>query len=249
MTLIKTEALILRTIPFRESSSIVKMFTREQGKISVIAKGARRLKSALSGFLEPLNYIEVIYYYKSTRNIQTLSKIDLVQSYLSDVPDIECNIFGLALLETIDKVVHDHQHDQEIFNSAIHHLGFMNHEPETCKVVLARFLLSITDILGYRLDVNSCPRCRAQLTSAVYNPGSAQLICMECGRHLSSGHRFAEIDMDFLKNPETLDSYRLINREKLLRMLIHYLSYHLDVPLRLKSLQLLSDLKKQDKNV
>jgi len=249
MTLIKTEALILRTIPFQESSSIVKMFTREQGKISVIAKGARRLKSALRGFLEPLNYIEAIYYYKSTRDIQTLSKIDLIQSYLSGVPDIECNIFGLALLETIDKVVHDHQHDHEIFDDAVHHLGFMNHEPETCKMALVRFLLTLTDILGYRLEINSCPHCRAQLISAVYNPGSAQLICMECGRHFSLGHRFAESDMAFLKNPEDLDSYRMINREKLLRMLIHYLSYHLDVPLHLKSLQLLSDLKKQDKNV
>jgi len=103
MTLIKTEALVLRSIPFQESSSIVRMFTREQGKIAVIAKGARRMKSGLRGFLEPLNYIEAIYYYKSTRDIQTLSKIDLIQSYFSNAPDIECNIYGMALLETVDR--------------------------------------------------------------------------------------------------------------------------------------------------
>ncbi|MDO9547819.1 MAG: DNA repair protein RecO, partial [Candidatus Marinimicrobia bacterium] len=242
MTLIKTEALILRTIPFRESSSIVRMFTREQGKVSVIAKGARRLKSTLRGFLESLNYVEAIYYYKSTRDIQTLSKIDLIHSYFSNVPDIECNILGQALLETIDKVVHDHQHDHEIFDSSVQHLGFMDHEPEKCKVAFIRFLFTVTDILGYRLDVNSCPRCRTQLTSAVYDPGSARLICVECGHHLSSGHRFTETDIGFLKDPAPPDSHLMANQDKILRMLIHYLSYHLDIALNLKSLQLLSDL-------
>ena len=242
MTLIRTEALILRTIPFQESSSIVRMFTREQGKIAVIAKGARRMKSGLRGFLDPLNYIEAIYYYKSTRDIQTLSKIDLIQSYFSNTPNIECNIYGMALLETVDKVVHDHQHDHEIFDSAVQHLGFMDKEPETCKVAFVRFLVAITDILGYRLETASCPRCRAQLTGAVYNPANAHLICLECGHQFSSGHRLSETDIAFLKEPGA-NSHFPANQDKLLRMLIHYLSYHLEVSLNLKSLQLLSDLK------
>ena len=242
MTLIKTEALILRTIPFQESSSIARMFTREQGKIAVIAKGARRMKSELRGFLEPLNYIEAIYYYKSTRDIQTLSKIDLIHSFFSNVPNIECNIYGLALLETVEKVVHDHQHDHEIFDSAIRHLKFMDEEPETCKKAFLRFLLAITVILGYRLETGNCPRCRAQLPGAVYNPANAQLICLECGSRFSSGHRLSETDIAFLKEPGD-NSLILVNQDKLLRMLIHYLSYHLDVSINLKSLQLLSDLK------
>jgi len=242
MTLIKTEALVLRSIPFQESSSIVRMFTREQGKIAVIAKGARRMKSGLRGFLEPLNYIEAIYYYKSTRDIQTLSKIDLIQSYFSNAPDIECNIYGMALLETVDKVVHDHQHDHIIFDSAVQHLGFMDDKPEACKMVFVQFLLAITDILGYRLETGKCPRCQAKLTSAVYNPATAQLICLECGHQFSSGHRLSMADITFLKDSGA-DSQIPVNHEKLLRMLIHYLSYHLDVSLNLKSLQLLSDLK------
>lgn len=243
MTLIKTEALILQSIPFQESSSIVRMFTREQGKIAVIARGARRLKSSLRGFLEPLNYVSAIYYYKSTRDVQTLSKVDLIGAFLSAVQDIEPNIFGQALLETIDKVVRDHQHDHEIFDNAVLHLQLMDREPENCKVIYVQFLLALTGILGYQLDINSCPRCRGQLSTAVYDPGNAQLICSQCGRQFSAGHRINDIEMAFLKDPADADLFPLINQEKLLRMFINYLSYHLDIPLTLKSLQLLSDIK------
>ncbi|MBN2600363.1 MAG: DNA repair protein RecO [Candidatus Marinimicrobia bacterium] len=243
MSLIKTEALILRTIPFQESSSIARMFTREQGKIAVIAKGARRMKSALRGFLEPLNYIEAIYYYKSTRDIQTLSKIDLIQAFFSDNPVIESNIFGLALLETVDKVVHDHQHDHEIFDCAVQHLKLMDAKPETCRVTFIRFLLALTNILGYLFEINNCPRCRASLSGAVYNPGTGQLICLDCGQQFSAGHRLSESDIAFLKGSESDSQFQPVNHAKLLRMLIHYLSYHLDVSLNLKSLQLLTDIK------
>jgi len=80
------------------------------------------------------------------------------------------------------------------------------------------------------------------LTGAVYNPANAQLICLECGRQFSSGHRLSEADVTFFKETG-IGEQSEVNQDKLLWMLIHYLSYHLDITLNLKSLQLLSDLK------
>lgn len=249
MTLITTDALVLQTIPFRESSLIVRVFTREQGKISVIAKGARRMKSSLRGFLEPLNHIEIIYYYKSTRDIQILTKVHLVASYLSGNYDLENNAFGLALLETVDRVVHSHQHDHEIFDCSAEHLQQMDSTPDLSQLLYVRFLLSLTKILGYQIGVHQCFRCQKQLSDAVYDTDNAQLICMDCGRQFSPGHRIKENEMFFLKDPGNKATYPHINPNRLMRLLIHYLSYHLDIQLKLKSLQLLSDLNSYVSNV
>lgn len=244
MTLIKTEALILRTVPFQESSKIVRMFTREQGKIAVIAKGSRRIKSGFRGLLEPLNHIETIYYYKSTRDVQTLGNIELLNSFLASVASMESTILGMALLEIIDKIVHDHQHDSEIFDSAITHLKTMEANPDNCKFVFIRFLQNLAEILGYRLNVETCHRCRAALLdSAFYDPVNAILLCADCGQRLSSGHRLSKQDLTFLAKPTIADVGPLITEEKLRRLFIHYLSYHLDSALELKSLRMLSSLK------
>lgn len=249
MTLIKTEALVLKTIHFQETSSIVKLFTKEQGKISVIAKGARRLKSALRGYLEPLNYIEAIYYYKITRDIQTLSKVDLLQSFFSNTLDIECNIYGTAVLEVIDKVVRDHQHDDEIFYLAIQILKSMDLHADQCRILFAEFLLALADILGYKLDPSVCSQCKTRLTTAIYNPGSGRLVCKDCGRYTSSTHKLSEHEMQCLNDlhRRNLDTEINISAEpsaanRITQLLIKYLSYHLDYPLNLKSLSLLSEI-------
>ena len=245
MTLITTEALIVKTIPFQETSLIVKLFTREQGKISVIAKGARRLKSNLRGYLEPLSHVEVIYYYKNTRDIQTLSKIDLVRAYLSDSPDIDSNVYGLAVLETIDRIIHDHQHDDEIFDLSINILKQMDRQPEIGQTLFVRFLQNIADIMGYRLNTSQCYRCKRPISSAIYNPGSGQLCCHDCIQHGTRADELSEKDLSFLgaglDNNES--NYPLPdNPARLIKILTGYLSHHLDYPLNLKSLQLLSEL-------
>jgi len=242
MTLIKTEALVLHSIPFQESSSIVRIFTREQGKISVIAKGARRLKSSLRGLLEPLNHLEVIYYFKSTRDIQTLSKVDLIRSFLTFATDIETDIWGLALLETVDHVVQNHQYDHEIFDLAVAFLAQMDDNPELVQLIYIRFLLALTKTLGYRIGVDNCARCQRKLTAAIYDPENAQLICCECGKYFPPESRLNERELAFLKNRKDVNADSSIRKSRLVNILIHYLSYHLDIRLKLKSLQILPEI-------
>jgi len=249
MTLIKTEALVLKTIHFQETSSIVKLFTKEQGKISVIAKGARRLKSALRGYLEPLNHIEAIYYYKITRDIQTLSKVDLLQSFFSNTLDIECNIYGTAVLEVIDKVVYDHQYDNKIFNLAVQILKNIDLHADQCRILFADFLLALADILGYKLDPSVCSQCKTRLTTAIYNPGSGRLVCRDCGRYNSSTHKLSEREIQLLNDLSRCNLDTGVNlsvepsvANRITQLLIKYLSYHLDYPLNLKSLSLLSEI-------
>lgn len=57
--MIEDEALLARRIAWRESSWVVHLFTRAHGRIALVAKGARRLKSPLRGRLEPLHRLVV----------------------------------------------------------------------------------------------------------------------------------------------------------------------------------------------
>ena len=57
---VHTEAIVLRTIDYSETSRIVTLFTRELGKTGIMAKGARAAKSRFGSTLQPMNRIAAV---------------------------------------------------------------------------------------------------------------------------------------------------------------------------------------------
>jgi DNA repair protein RecO (recombination protein O) len=77
MALVTTEATILKTYEYSETSKILRLFTRDAGLCSVIAKGARRPKSRFGALLEPFTDGVATFYAKEGRELHTLSGFDL----------------------------------------------------------------------------------------------------------------------------------------------------------------------------
>ncbi len=98
MAIIKTDGIIIRCQDYLESSKIVTCYTRDQGKISLLAKGARRPKSRLGGALDVLLHVAIIYYQKETREMQTLGQAEILHSFRSFEKDL-CR-FSLATTAT-----------------------------------------------------------------------------------------------------------------------------------------------------
>ena len=76
-----TQAIVLNTHQYGDTSLICNLFSEDYGKLSVISKGARTLKNSDRATLQPLNYIELCYYYKSKRNIQFLKEASINNHY------------------------------------------------------------------------------------------------------------------------------------------------------------------------
>ncbi|TFB10109.1 DNA repair protein RecO, partial [Candidatus Marinimicrobia bacterium MT.SAG.4] len=88
MPILKAEGIILRRIKYSETSLIVTLYTKEYGKVSLIAKGARNPKSKFVGSLEPGTYVSVVYYHKENRDLQMLSEVDPMRSNSSIISSI-----------------------------------------------------------------------------------------------------------------------------------------------------------------
>ena len=73
MSSIKTQALVLNSIKWKDSSRIVTLFTHQQGRIKVIVHGAAREKSRFRGKLETLNLLECLIAYRKSRSLQVLT--------------------------------------------------------------------------------------------------------------------------------------------------------------------------------
>ena len=74
--IISTHAIVLKTIKYGDSSLICRLFTKDHGKIVIMAKGAWRPKKSTGALLEPISHIHIQYYHKNNRDIQILKDAD-----------------------------------------------------------------------------------------------------------------------------------------------------------------------------
>ena len=114
-SIIRTEAVVLRSLDYGETSQIVTLFTQEKGKLGVMAKGARRPKSSFGATLQPMAYTQVVFYYKPTRTLQTLSESSHVESFHSLRRDLKSITVGLRIVELVDALMEEEDAQPEVF--------------------------------------------------------------------------------------------------------------------------------------
>lgn len=125
-SIIRTEAVVLRSLDYGETSQIVTLFTQEKGKLGVMAKGARRPKSSFGATLQPMAHTQVVFYYKPTRTLQTLSESSHVESFHRLRRDLTSITVGLRIVELVDALMETEDPLPEAFALLVHVLRRLN---------------------------------------------------------------------------------------------------------------------------
>lgn len=227
----KSAAIIFKTIDFKESSEIVTAFTEEHGKIALMAHGAKKPKSRVSGLLEVGNILELVYYYKSSRSVQTLKEA----SYLEKTPSLQTNFEKMALMTTsvelINQMLQDGEVNKELFRFTRNFLEWLEQTGQEPSLVFPYLQLRLSEIMGIGLQTVSDPKnnnddkwflniengsvAPEQRTSHHYNLSKNQLLYIKLALNARTSALF--------KVP--FESGEL---KQLIRYLDNYLKFHLE---------------------
>ena len=96
----RCDAIILGYTPLGEADLLVTMFTRDQGKVRAVAKGARRSTSRLVGHLEPLTVVKMSMAHG--RSMDIISQAEVVQGFSELKEDLTAIAKGQYLAELVD---------------------------------------------------------------------------------------------------------------------------------------------------
>lgn len=152
--IIRTEAIVLRSMKYGETSRIVTLFTREKGKLTVIAKGARLSKSRFGATLLPMSYTQVVFYYKATRGLQTLSQSSHVQPLHAIGKDLEKIASGLRMMELVNALMQEEEQNPQVFNLLVQMLQTLDAAGSRAANVLLYFQIRLSVILGFAPDID-----------------------------------------------------------------------------------------------
>lgn len=114
MATYKTRAISLRAKPFAEADKLVTLFTREQGKIRVVAKSARKVPSRLGGRVETFTYGD--YFIAKCRNLDIISQCQVLESFQSIREKGATLPSGLYMIKLIEAGTAEGQPYPELFD-------------------------------------------------------------------------------------------------------------------------------------
>jgi len=246
MSSIKSSAIVLKSINWRDTSKIVTLFTREEGKISVIAKGARQLKSKYQGILESINLLEVIIYISATRKLQILGQASLDNTFKQIRAEYEKTCYTFTLLELIDIFFKEGSVDT-VFFDFLKTLLIEMEKISDPKYILWYFLLKLSSYLGFRPEFNECAVCHSHITreDMVFSMKEGAIICRDCRSSSESIWALSEVARKSLLelqnlNHKRISSAQIIIDEKFMytEFLLTYLRLHSEEKLDLSSLKI-----------
>ncbi|MBM3784270.1 MAG: DNA repair protein RecO [Acidobacteria bacterium] len=110
-----SEAFTLRCYPFREADLIVSFYTRDQGKLRGVARGARRLKNSFGSGLERLSQIRMHYTERENVELVRLNSCDLITSQFNLASDYPSGVALDYFAELSEHLLPPHEPNEKFF--------------------------------------------------------------------------------------------------------------------------------------
>jgi DNA repair protein RecO (recombination protein O) len=246
MSAIKTQALVIKSFDWQDTSRIISLYTREAGKLKVIARGARRLKSAYQGMLETMNLVEALIHSSEKRQIQILGQLSLENSFSPIKRDYDKTGYAYAILEVADHFLQESEADPVFFDFLVTILGQLAAATDN-RIVFWFFLLKVCSYLGFRPNFSSCSLCEREVEDEVclFSMREGCLQCGSCGQIQDQDWQLPRPVREFLARLQRLSHRRLAETAfkapgafPYTDFLIAYLRFHSDENLVLASLKI-----------
>ncbi len=194
MEIIKIEGVVIREKPFGETSKILDIITKDKGVISVLSKGAKRLKSPLRSVSERFCYANFNISYKENK-LSTLINADVINPLFNIKKDIK-KVSYLNFISELTSEVLKEGNNKKIYD--IYLSAIIKIEEGYDPMVITNILeLKYLSFLGVSPKLNGCVVCGSQkvVTISAYKGGFV------CKNHA---------DNDFIVNEKTIKMIRLL---------------------------------------
>lgn len=182
MSLEKTAALIIRMADFSESSRVLTLFTREFGKVAVIAKGAKRLKGPFAAAIDLLAHCQVVFLRKSSSGLDILTEAQLVTRFSPGQGRLGSLYAGYYVAELLDALSEEYDAHPVLFDEAITLLGLFQND-KLLPLSVLRFEAVLLREIGQLPAAETCLGCDAPLAGTsrfAFRPTQGGFLCPDC---------------------------------------------------------------------
>lgn len=180
MAIHKTEAIVLKTFDFRETSLIAHFFTKDYGRINGILKGIRKDPKKFASTLEPFSLNEVIFYSGHASGLHLTSQCDLMDNFNCIRARLESVASASYAVDLINRLLPAEEKNEEVYRLTCFTLKQID-KGEDSEKVLRIFIIKLLKLIGFQPRLDGCVMCNGNIFEAAYfNVSRGGLLCPAC---------------------------------------------------------------------
>lgn len=172
----KSEGIILKRWSYKDADRLLRILTRDYGKLTARAISARKANSKLAGHIEP--FICADLFFAASKSIDILAGSVILNAHVRIRQSVEVLSIASVFSEVLDAHTQERFVDHALYDFVRDFFEWLNIHPSNLLVLYAA-VIQLFSVLGYHIELYHCHRCKRAVP---YEPAQfhLQLWTIEC---------------------------------------------------------------------
>lgn len=201
------QGIVLRSMDYGEGNKIISLFTPELGKVSIMARGAKKIKSRHAAVTQLFTYGDFVFY-KQQGHMGTLNSADIIDAHQLLREDLHMSAYSAYLAEMTDRMLGDEEGSAYLFEQLRAGLTAIE-EQKDMQIVIHLFEMKMLELAGYLPVTDRCVSCGSDTSLTLFSPDMGGILCSRCKHKDSNCIEIAESALKLLRLFARMDIRRL----------------------------------------
>ncbi|PMC39664.1 DNA repair protein RecO [Bacillus sp. UMB0899] len=173
----KCEGIVIRSTDYGETNKIITLYTRELGKVGVMARGAKKPNSRLTSITQLFTYGTFLF--QKSSGLGSLQQGETIHSLRSIREDIFLTAYASYIAELLDKSTENHERNPFLFELLLQTFTYLDEEVDP-DILLHIFEMKILPVLGLHPQLDCCTNCGQKDGTFHFSIREGGFLCHRC---------------------------------------------------------------------
>ncbi|MCT4598613.1 MAG: DNA repair protein RecO [Vallitalea sp.] len=179
MAELKTKGIIVREMPVSEYDKRVVIITKDKGKITAFARGARKPNSAFLAGTQIFSYGEYVLY-KGKSSSYNIKQVQLIEPFHNIRNDIDVLAYGLYVLEFSEYVIQENIPNNRLMKLMLKTLQVLVADIINHELIVEIFEIKAMSYIGYTPYMKDCINCGNSNNLHYFDARMGGVVCDNC---------------------------------------------------------------------
>lgn len=208
--LTRVEGIVIRATDYGEGNSILNVLTKQMGKIAMMARGAKKVRSRFSSLAQPFTHAEFVIFRSSSRAMGTINSGELIQSHQRLREDLFLSAYAAYMAELTNRLLQDGEHVPGLFEQLLAAFQAME-EGKDAAVITHVYEMNMLAIAGFMPQLQLCVLCGTSDELTALSAEHGGTVCRTCRAKVPQAMEAAPAVLKLLRIFQQLDLRRLGN--------------------------------------
>jgi DNA repair protein RecO (recombination protein O) len=175
----RVQGIVIRSMDYGEGNKIITLFTREMGKVAVIVRGAKKVKSRYSSVAQLFTCGDYLFFRSGSGQLGTLNHAEIVESHHHIRGDLHKAAYASYMAELTDRMLGDQEANAFLFEQLKAALAGMDGDKDI-QIITFIYEMKIWMQAGYQPELDACVSCSATDREMYFSAVLGGILCERC---------------------------------------------------------------------